>query len=147
MTEHASNFELTRDPIDPSRYRDVMEAARAGAFVQFEGWVRDHHRGRAVSALEYEVYEELALTEGTAVVQEALERFEVLSARCVHRIGRLNIGDLAVWVGATAAHRQAAFDACRYVIDETKQRVPIWKKERYTDGDAHWIHSEPGAGA
>ena len=73
-------------------------------------------------------------------IAEAKARFDVIDARCVHRVGTLVIGDLAVWVCVSAAHRGAAFDACRYIIDETKRRVPIWKREHYREGDADWLH-------
>src|SRR5690606_7532225 len=100
--------------------------------------------------LRYEAYVALAEAEGERIVLEALERFAALDACCVHRVGDLSIGELAVWVGVSAAHRDAAFDACRWIIDEVKSRVPIWKHERYADGRADWLHprqddpSDPG---
>ena len=79
-------------------------------------------------------------TEGERIVEEAMRKFDIVDARCVHRIGELRNGELAVWVGVSAAHRGAAFDACRHIIDEVKSRVPIWKQERYREGDAGWLH-------
>ena len=117
--------------------------ARAGAFAGFEGRVRSHNDGRAVDGLHYEAYAALAEAEGERVLAEALERFDILDARCVHRTGDLAIGDIAVWVGVTAAHRDAAFAACRYIIDEVKARVPIWKRERYAEGGEDWLHPGP----
>lgn len=76
-------------------------------------------------------------------MDEARAKFAVLSAGCVHRIGRLAVGELAVWIGVTAEHRDAAFDACRYIIDELKTRVPIWKKEHYASGAPEWINVQP----
>lgn len=108
--------------------------------MTFEGWVRDHNDGRPVSALDYEAYAPLAEKEGERILAEAREKFPIIGAVCVHRVGALQLGDLAVWVGVTAAHRGAAFDACRYLIDETKARVPIWKKEHYADGAVAWIN-------
>ena len=108
--------------------------------MTFEGWVRDHNEGEAVHALEYEAYPELAEKEGHRILIEARERFGVIGLAAVHRVGRLRIGELAVWVGVSAAHRGAAFDACRYVIDELKARVPIWKKEHYATGASGWIN-------
>jgi len=102
--------------------------------------VRDHHAGRAVDGLDYQAYAALAEIEGGRILAEAMTRFDVVAAGCVHRVGTLAIGDLAVWVGVSAAHRGAAFDACRYIIDEVKQRVPIWKREHYREGDADWLH-------
>ena len=75
-------------------------------------------------------------------LDEARRKFAIVDAICIHRVGTLEIGDIAVWVGVTAAHRGAAFDACRYIIDEVKARVPIWKKEHYTGGDSGWVNCE-----
>ena len=131
-------FEIATEPIDPPALRQTLAADAAGAFVAFEGWVRDHNEGRAVALLEYEAYAALATSEGEAILAEARERFAVEAGRAVHRTGRLAIGDLAVWVGVSAAHRAPAFEACRYVIDEVKGRVPIWKREHYADGAVEW---------
>src|SRR3546814_13671847 len=120
-----------------------MDDARAGAYAGFEGRVRNHNDGRAVDGLHYEAYAALAEAEGERVLSEALERFDILDARCVHRTGDLVIGDIAVWVGVTAAHRDAAFAACRHIIDEVKARVPIWKRERYAEGGEDWLHPRP----
>lgn len=135
-------FNLSDQAIDQEALRELLAHDAAGAFVGFEGRVRDHNDGRAVTGLRYEAYAALAETEGERVLDEALARFGILDARCVHRIGDLGIGDLAVWVGVSAAHRDAAFAACRYIIDEVKSRVPIWKQERYREGDAGWLHPE-----
>lgn len=110
--------------------------------MTFEGRVRNHNEGRRVEHLEYEGYEALAVKEGTQVVREALERFAIEHASCVHRLGPLGLGDVAVWVGVSARHRGDAFTACRYIIDEVKDRVPIWKKEFYADGDSGWVNCE-----
>jgi molybdopterin synthase catalytic subunit len=93
-----------------------------------------------VQALDYESFAELAEKEGARIVEEAGQKFEIIAIACVHRVGSLKLGDLAVWVGVCAAHRGAAFDACRYVIDEAKARVPIWKKEHYAEGASEWIN-------
>lgn len=138
-------FALTREPIDPNWAADHCRNPHAGALVTFEGVVRDHNEGQAVAGLEYECYEELALAEGTRIVNEALARFDITHAACVHRAGTLAIGDTAVLVCASAAHRGDAFAACEYIIDTVKQHVPIWKKEHYTAGGAAWIETEPGA--
>lgn len=133
-------FMLSDRPLDIASLRAQVLDRRAGGYASFEGWVRDHHAGRAVDGLDYEAYATLAEREGERVIAEAKTRFDVIEARCVHRVGTLAIGDLAVWVGVSAAHRGAAFDACRYIIDETKRRVPIWKREHYREGDADWLH-------
>ena len=109
--------------------------------------MRDHNEGRTVQRLEYEAFEALAIKEGERIVAEAVARFGVTRAACVHRVGALGIGELAVWVGVSAAHRGEAFAACRYIIDEVKHRVPIWKKEHYTDGDSGWVNCERCAAA
>lgn len=133
-------FHIADAPFDIAPLRERLLHERAGAFAAFEGWVRDHNDGRPVQGLRYEAYIELAETEGERIVGEALARFGAIDACCVHRVGDLAIGDLAVWVGASAAHRDAAFDTCRWIIDEVKSRVPIWKHERYADGQADWLH-------
>ena len=104
---------------------------------------------RDVRTLEYQVYPELAQAEGERVVTDALHTFDVIAVHCVHRSGMLQIGDMAVWVRVAAAHRGAALDACRYVIDRVKQRLPIWKRETYAEGDSGWVNcqviAEPAA--
>lgn len=136
-------FRLSETAFDPAATREWLMRDEAGAYASFEGWVRDHHGGRAVAGLRYESYALLAEREGEKIVAEALQNFAIVEARCIHRVGELGVGELAVWVGVSAAHRDAAFAACRYIIDETKSRVPIWKQERYVEGDAGWLHPEP----
>ncbi|MFN8655553.1 MAG: molybdenum cofactor biosynthesis protein MoaE [Candidatus Obscuribacterales bacterium] len=133
-------FELTEQPIDHGALRTALADRRSGAIVTFEGWVRDHNEGRQVKALGYEAYGELAIKEGKRILQEALAKFDVHAASCVHRTGSLQIGDIAVWVGVSSAHRGEAFAACQFIIDEIKQRVPIWKREEYTDGQVEWVN-------
>lgn len=140
-------FAFSSAPLDPARCRTALEDPSAGGYASFEGWVRDHNEGRTVQRLEYEAFEALALKEGERIVAEAVGRFGVTRAACVHRVGSLAIGELAVWVGVSAAHRGEAFAACRYIIDEVKHRVPIWKKEHYADGDSGWVNCERCAAA
>ena len=137
-----SGFRLRREPIDGNDLRGALQAHAAGGFCSFEGWVREQHQGRAVLRLDYEAYDALAQSEGDRILAEARERFAIVAARCDHRVGTLELGDCAVWVGTSAAHRDAAFAATRYIIDEVKKRVPIWKREHYADGDSGWIHPE-----
>lgn len=147
------SFELTLQAIDAGACAAPLAATAAGGFATFEGRVRDHNEGRTVTGLEYEAFEDLALAEGERIVEEARRRHGILHARCVHRLGRLAIGDIAVWVGVSAPHRGEAFAACREIIDEIKHRVPIWKKEHYASGDSGWVNCErcaahePAAGA
>ena len=135
-------FSFSTRPLQPERYRDALADATAGGYASFEGWVRDHNEGRHVERLEYEAFESLGVKEGTRILSEAIERFAIRHAACVHRVGGLAIGELAVWVGVSSAHRAEAFAACRYIIDEVKQRLPIWKKEHYADGDSGWVNCE-----
>ena len=133
----SSLFELWDHPIDVAALARSLEDRHAGALVTFEGRVRDTNDGKTVVTLEYEAYPKLSLNEGNAILREAMRG--VIGARCVHRVGRLSVGDVAVWVGVVAEHRGEAFQACRFVIDEVKRRVPIWKKEHYADGTSVWI--------
>jgi molybdopterin synthase catalytic subunit len=135
-------FRISSTSLNPDALRRELLDSRAGGFVSFEGRVRDRNAGREVCLLEYEVYGELAEKEGARIIAEARRKFAIISAACVHRRGRLQIGDIAVWAGVTAEHRDAAFAACGYIIDETKKRVPIWKKEHYATGSSEWI-SQP----
>jgi molybdopterin synthase catalytic subunit len=137
-----SRFRLSDAPIDIGAERGALDDAAAGAYVGFEGWVRNHNDGRAVERLDYQAYAVLARSEGEAVLAEAVARHALREARCVHRVGRLGVGDLAVWVGVSADHRDAAFAACRWIIDEVKRRVPIWKNEHYADGASGWLHPD-----
>jgi molybdopterin synthase catalytic subunit len=139
------SFAISTEAIDPGVLKARLTAAAAGACVCFEGWVRNHNDGEPVTALEYETHAELAVKEGEKVLAEAKERFAIELADCVHRVGTLAIGDCAVWVGVSAAHRGAAFDACRYIIDEIKQRLPIWKKEHYASGASGWVNCSTGS--
>lgn len=133
-------FQISSTPLDLLALKQALPDARAGACVTFEGWVRDHNDGRPVRALEYEAFAELANREGERILAEARTRFDVLGVACVHRVGVLQIGDLAIWIGVAAAHRGAAFDACRFVIDEAKARLPVWKKEHFADGSSEWVN-------
>ena len=136
------SFSVTDQAIDLVAARAAVADQSCGALVLFEGWIRDHNEGRDVERLEYEVYVPLAIVEGKKVIAEAKQRFPFLEASCVHRSGLLEIGDCAVWVGVSAPHRDEAFKACRYIIDEIKARLPIWKKEHYVDGDSDWVNCE-----
>ena len=135
-------FTLSTTTIDPGNLLERLNRPSAGAYASFEGWVRNHNDGHAVLRLEYEAYNPVATKEGETILDEARRKFAIVDAICIHRVGTLEIGDIAVWVGVTAAHRGAAFDACRYIIDEVKARVPIWKKEHYTGGDSGWVNCE-----
>jgi len=135
-------FRLCDAPLDPLALRNELTDPACGGYASFEGWVRDHNEGQRVTRLEYEAFAPLAVQEGERVLAEAIERFGVEHAACVHRIGDLAIGDMAVWVGVSSRHRHEAFLACRYIIDEVKHRLPIWKKEHYESGHSGWVNCE-----
>lgn len=133
-------FRLSETPIDVALERHLLlPQAQAGGYAAFEGWVRNHHQGRAVTGLRYEAYIPLAVRRGAALVQEAAKAFDLRAAAAVHRVGELQVGDVAVWIGVAAQHRGPAFDACRWLIDRIKDEVPIWKYERYLDAPPAWI--------
>ena len=127
-------------PINEAELAAEVSRAAAGAVVTFAGAVRDHDGGRSVTALHYEGHPDAGriLAE---VVAEALERPGVLAAAAQHRVGDLVIGDLAFVAAVSAAHRSEAFDACAWLVDEAKSRLPIWKRQRFVDGTDEWVNS------
>ncbi|MGB6522299.1 MAG: molybdenum cofactor biosynthesis protein MoaE [Candidatus Cybelea sp.] len=135
-------FSIVRGPVDPSCLDGLADDALGGV-VTFLGVVRNRSDdGRAVLGLSYEAYEAPAVREFETIANEARERFGEVRLAIVHAVGELDVGAVAVAVGAAAEHRAAAFDACRYAIDEVKRRAPIWKKERYGGGEARWKSNE-----
>ncbi len=133
-------FALTEQPIDAAALRARLQRPEAGALVVFEGWVRNHHGGRAVTRLEYEAFAEMAQSEGEALVAEVEREFPGVKIGCLHRCGDLAPGDVAVWIGATSAHRDDAFRAARLMIEEVKRRLPVWKKEHYPGAAPVWVN-------
>ncbi len=133
-------FTINLAAIAPEQLQSKLINPAAGGLVVFQGWVRNHNQGKVVNALEYQIYHELAINEGNKILQEAIEKFELLGAVACHRYGYLQIGEMAVWVGTTASHRQAAFLGTEYIISQIKQRLPIWKKEHYQDHPAVWVN-------
>ena len=119
-----------------------LKADSDGAVCVFDGIVRDNTRGRKTLFLDYEAYREMALGQMRTLAQEAVEKFRVRDVAIVHRLGRLYVGETSVLVVVASAHRGAAFDACRWLIDTLKRTVPIWKKEQFADG-AIWVDGEP----
>ena len=132
-------FAIVDQDINPEQLKQLLGHQACGGFVSFEGWVRNHNEGKAVKGLFYEAYKPLAEKEGNRIISEALEKFDIRLAGCQHRVGELPVGGIAVWVGVSSDHRDAAFQACRYIIDEIKARLPIWKKEQYLNGEAEWV--------
>jgi molybdopterin synthase catalytic subunit len=140
-------FSVSNTAIDVTAARKAMADNSCGALVVFEGWIRNHNEGQEVLRLEYEVYRPVAEKEGSRIIDEALERFGVSNALCIHREGLLELGEIAVIVCVSSPHRGEAFDACRYIIDQTKTRLPIWKKEHYVSGISEWVNCEHCAAA
>ncbi len=138
-------FALTREPIDPRRVEAAVRDHAFGGIVAFFGVVRERSSdGRPVTGLWYEAYEPMALAEFAAIARET-QRFGEIRLAIVHRLGELRVGDIAVAVVAASAHRDEAFVAARYAIDEVKTRAPIWKKERYQSGDDVWRENACGS--
>lgn len=137
-------FTITDSFIDLSALRTSFSDDSCGAVVVFDGLVRNHHEGKAVSALSYEHHPLMAEPEGKKIILEALEKFPITHALAVHRVGNVPIGEAAVVTIVAASHRAEAFLACQYLIDEIKHRVPIWKYETYEDGTA--LYTEQCAG-
>ncbi len=132
---------IVREPIDASAVAARLKHTADGAAVIFDGVVRDNTRGRRTLYLDYESYEAMALRQMEQLAAEARTRFQVRGASIVHRLGRLNIGETSVLIVVASAHRAAAFEACRWIIDTLKKTVPIWKKEYFKDG-AVWADGE-----
>jgi molybdopterin synthase catalytic subunit len=137
-------FILQEIPIDPVKAKNTCHDPANGAVVIFEGMVRaDEHKGSPVSGLLYVADTSAVLAEGEKIIIEALSKFSITEALCIQRIGQLKTSETAIWIGVWAAHRDEAFKGCRYIIEEVKKRLLIWKKEFYSDGSSAWIHGAP----
>lgn len=132
-------FSISAQTLNRDDLHQTLSNDKAGAIVVFEGWVRNHNEGKKVKSLEYQIYHELALKEGEKILMETRKKFNLHEVMAVHREGHLALGEIAVWIGATASHRDDAFKATRFVIDEMKHRLPVWKKEHYLDQDPEWV--------
>ena len=137
-----SKVALVREAIDAAAVVESVKAGADGAVCVFDGIVRDNTRGRRTLHLDYEAYEEMALRQMQLLRAEAIEHFGVREVAIVHRLGRLEVGETSVLIVVASAHRGAAFEACRWVIDTLKKTVPIWKREQFADG-AVWADGEP----
>jgi molybdopterin synthase catalytic subunit len=131
----AKVVQMVAEPIRPEAYAKILADPRCGAHCNFEGRVRDHQDGKTVVRLDYEAYPPMATVELQRIADEACQRFEITHLVAVHRYGHIPIGELAVYIGVAAGHRAPAFDACRYVIEEVKKRLPVWKHETYTGAE------------
>ena len=132
-------FALLDIAIDEDRLKSTLDNDSCGAFVCFEGRVRNHNNAASVDSLTYYGYEDLAINQGRTIIEEAKKRFEITHAIAIHRIGALEIGDVAVWVGVVSAHRYPSFDACRWILDTIKADIPVWKQEYYEDDSSKWL--------
>jgi len=136
-----SNFvALTHAPLNPQAVEALVADPGAGGIVLFVGRTRDQHLGRRVVSLEYEAYPVLALKMLEELRARAVDRFKLTRAAVYHRLGKVEIGEASVVIAVSAPHRAAAFEGCRFLIDELKNKVPIWKKEYYADGaEPEWV--------
>lgn len=128
-------FALLDKPINDRRLKLALLNDQSGALATFEGWVRNHNNARPVTKLTYYGYEKLAINQGEKLITQAKQQFDIINAVAIHRIGDLEIGDMAVWIGVTAHHRYPAFDACRWLLDAIKADIPVWKQEFYADSE------------
>ncbi|TDR18370.1 molybdenum cofactor biosynthesis protein MoaE [Marinicella litoralis] len=134
-------FTLSLEPLEAEALKAKVINPQSGGFVAFEGWVRNHNQKKEVTELHYEAHEKLAVQVGNAIMQDAMNKFDINLAYCCHRVGRLAIGDMAIWVGVSSDHRKAAFAACEYILNQTKAKVPIWKNEFYQNGESGWVEA------
>ena len=130
---------LTHDPIEPATVLARVGHDEDGAAVLFLGTVRNHADDRPVSGITYEAYEEMAAPVLAEIAREAAEILGTDRLAVVHRVGELSIGEHSVAIAASSPHRAQAYEASRYVIEEIKKRLPVWKKEHYTDGRDEWV--------
>lgn len=133
---------VTRDPIDPTALLESVGGAQDGAIVLFLGVVRDHNNGRPVSGMRYDSYGAMADKVLSRIAAEAAARLGTERLVAVHRVGELGIGEVSVAIAASSPHRAEAFDAARYVIEQIKARLPVWKKEHYLTGDSEWVQGK-----
>ena len=132
-------FALLDEAIDDQRLKDFLQDEQCGALATFEGWVRNHNNDSQVTSLTYYGYEKLAINQGKRIIEEAKLLFDIENAVAIHRIGALEIGDMAVWVGVSSKHRYPAFDACKWILDTIKADIPVWKQEFYQDEPSKWL--------
>jgi MoaE-MoaD fusion protein len=144
-TRNKPHVRIVRDPIDSHAVLSALKRGEDGAALLFEGVVRNQTRGRRTLYLDYEAYEQMALQEMESLASQSLKQFDIRDVAIVHRLGRLEIGETSVLIAVASAHRAAAFEACRWLIDTLKRTVPIWKKEYFVDG-AVWADGEPFPG-
>ena len=136
-------FKITSDEIELGDVIRAVEAGDAGAIVHFLGVVRNNTEGREVSYLEYEAYPPMAEKKMAEIAQEIHEKWGLDRVAMIHRVGRLEIGEVSVAVAVASPHRKEAFEACHYAMNRLKQIVPIWKREVWADGEEEWVKPDP----
>lgn len=137
-------IELTSDVIDPGAVTNLVQTSEAGAVMLFLGTVREMTQGRQTVALDYEAFPEMALAQMRQLAEEANEKWPVCKLAIIHRLGHLELGEASVAIAVSTPHRRASFEAGQFLIDELKVRVPIWKKENWSDGTTEWVHPTLG---
>lgn len=135
-------FRVTSEPLDVQQVHNLVKKPTDGAVVTFDGIVRNNFDGRPVRHLEYEAYASMAEKKMAEIAKEVRDKFAVGQVAMVHRVGRLEIGESSILIAVAAPHRQPAFEACSYAMDRVKQEVPVWKKEHFIDGEAHWVQPD-----
>jgi len=133
---------VTSESLDPLESFDDLSSHSDGAVLIFQGRVRETNDGRAVTGLSYQAYGEMAEKELRSICEEAAERYSIGALRAIHRVGELALGEVSVVIGVAAPHRADCYEASRFVIEELKVRLPVWKHERYVDGDAAWVGTD-----
>ena len=133
-------IDLTHESIDYTELTEAIRSNQAGAVVLFLGTVREITQGKQTVALDYDAYPEMAEAKMAELEQEAREKWPVENVGIAHRLGHLDLGEISVAVAVSSPHRQQAFEAGKYIIDELKVRVPVWKKENWSDGSTEWVH-------
>ena len=147
MAETRAIATITDEPIDLNELVSAVQRPGSGAVVLFVGTVRDVNEGRAVTAIRYDAYREMAEGVLGDIILEAANQAGVAAIEATHRIGELKIGDASVAIAVSTPHRAQAFDACRYIIEQIKVRLPIWKHEQYADGETQWVRGvDPATG-
>jgi molybdopterin synthase catalytic subunit len=134
---------ITEDPLDVNRLLSAVSGPGNGAVLLFLGVVRNRADGRPVAGMRYEAYEPMARAELSGIVEEAEERFDVSAVAAAHRLGELGLEEASLVITVSSPHRPAAYDASRWVLEEVKRRLPVWKHEHYTDGSSSWVAGTP----
>lgn len=136
-------FTLQQKPIEANQKISTHLNSSAGAVTNFEGIVRsDKHEGKEVTSLLYIADEAACRSEGEKIIKETISKFSIIDAVCIQRTGQVGVGESGIWIGVWSSHRDEAFKACRYIIEEIKQRLLIWKKEFFKDGTSHWVKGQ-----